>query len=310
MAGWQRSLSAVGLVKVAADRAVTRNGNDLLLLAEAPPRPKAAAGQTFAFVIGSEDEFAAETASSLATLLVAGGVHVSIILDSEASLRELERETPDTVVYLAGAFNRGGEAAERLRERCLGLKRCVEHLGTRQTRLWVVCPGATRDRGGPACSVEAGVWAFTRTLANEVASLDVRRIDLSPSISSKRAAERLRDLILSGTHETEIVVDDAATRVVRFAQGARPVRRSGAAAPAARLERSTTGGLNEMHWGPAERAARVPARSRSRSRPPASTSATCSGPCRCCPRRSWRTASPARGSASNAPAASRRSVRA
>jgi hypothetical protein len=34
--------------------------------------------------IGSEDEFAAETASSLATLLVAGGVHVSIILDSEA----------------------------------------------------------------------------------------------------------------------------------------------------------------------------------------------------------------------------------
>ncbi|WP_407942745.1 SDR family NAD(P)-dependent oxidoreductase [Methylobacterium ajmalii] len=255
VAGWQRSLSAVGLVKVAADRAVTRNGNDLLLLAEAPPRPKAAAGQTFAFVIGSEDEFAAETASSLATLLVAGGVHVSIILDSEASLRELERETPDTVVYLAGAFNRGGEAAERLRERCLGLKRCVEHLGTRQTRLWVVCPGATRDRGGPACSVEAGVWAFTRTLANEVASLDVRRIDLSPSISSKRAAERLRDLILSGTHETEIVVDDAATRVVRFAQGARPVRRSGAAAPAARLERSTTGGLNEMHWGPAERAA-------------------------------------------------------
>ncbi|MGF3026773.1 SDR family NAD(P)-dependent oxidoreductase [Methylobacterium aquaticum] len=255
VAGWQRALSAVGLVKVAADRAVTRNGNDLLLLAEAPPRPRAASGQTFAFVIGSEDEFAAETASSLATLLVASGVHVSIILDSEASLRELERETPDTVVYLAGAFNRGGEPAERLRERCLGLKRCVEHLGTRQTRLWVVCPGATRDRGGLACGVEAGVWAFTRTLANEVASLDVRRIDLSTAISSKRAAERLRDLILSGTPETEIVVDDDRTRVVRFSQGARPARRSGPAAPAARLERGTTGGLNEMHWGPAERAA-------------------------------------------------------
>ncbi|TNC07334.1 SDR family NAD(P)-dependent oxidoreductase [Methylobacterium terricola] len=258
VAAWQRALSAVGLVKVAADRAVTRNGNDLLLLAEAPPRPKAATGQTFAFVIGSEDEFAAETASSLATLLVAGGVHVSIILDSESSLRELERETPDTVVYLAGAFNRGGDPAERLRERCLGLKRCVEHLGSRQTRLWVVCPSATRDRGGLAGSVEAGVWAFTRTLANEVANLDVRRIDLSTAIASKRAAERLRDLILSGTPETEIVVDDDATRVVRFSQGARPARRSGPAAPAARLERSTTGGLNEMHWGPAERVAPGP----------------------------------------------------
>jgi phthiocerol/phenolphthiocerol synthesis type-I polyketide synthase C len=129
VAGWQRSLSAVGLVKVAADRAVTRNGNDLLLLAEAPPRPKAAAGQTFAFVIGSEDEFAAETASSLATLLVAGGVHVSIILDSEASLRELERETPDTVVYLAGAFNRGGEvdAAARALPRAQALRRASRH---------------------------------------------------------------------------------------------------------------------------------------------------------------------------------------
>ncbi|WP_128560367.1 type I polyketide synthase [Methylobacterium crusticola] len=260
VAGWQRSLSAAGLVKVAVDRAATRNGNDLVLLAEAPPRPRAAAGQTFTFVIGSEDEFAAETASSLATLLVASGVHVSIILDSESSLRELERETPDTVVYLAGAFNHGGEPAERLRERCLNLKRCVEHLGTRPTRLWVVCPGATRDRGGQAGSVEAGVWAFTRTLANEVASLDVRRIDLSGAMSTKRAAERLCDLILSGTPETEIVLDDDRTRVVRFSQGARrAARRSGTeAAPAARLERSTTGGLNEMHWGPAERAAPGP----------------------------------------------------
>jgi acyl transferase domain-containing protein/NADPH:quinone reductase-like Zn-dependent oxidoreductase/acyl carrier protein len=260
VAGWQRTLSAAGLVKVAADRAATQTGSDLLLLAEAPPRPRPAPGQTFAFVIGSEDDFAAETASSLATLLVASGVHVSIILDSEASLRELERETPDTVVYLAGAFVRGGEPAERLRERCLNLKRCVEHLGTRPTRLWVVCPGATRDRGGQAGSIEAGVWAFTRTLANEVASLDVRRIDLSSALSSKRTAERLRDLILSGTPETEIVIDDDRTRVVRFAPGAAGLRssREAGAAPAARLERSVAGGLNEMRWGPAERAAPGP----------------------------------------------------
>ncbi|MGY2051738.1 SDR family NAD(P)-dependent oxidoreductase [Methylobacterium sp. JK268] len=260
VAGWQRALSAAGLVKVAADRAASQAGNDLLLLAEAPPRPRPAPGQTFAFIIGSDDDFAAETASSLATLLVASGVHVSIILDSEVSLRELARETPDTVVYLAGAFARSGDPAARLGERCLSLKRCVEHLGTRPTRLWVVCPGATGDRGGPACSVEAGVWAFTRTLANEVASLDVRRIDLAQSLTSKRTAERLRDLILSGTPETEIVLDEDRTRVVRFAAGGtgrRSVREAGAA-PAARLERSTFGGLNEMRWGPADRVAPGP----------------------------------------------------
>ncbi|WP_018262854.1 type I polyketide synthase [Methylobacterium sp. WSM2598] len=260
VAGWQRALSAAGLVKVSADRAATEAGNDLLLLAEAPPRPKPAPGQTFAFIIGSEDDFAAETASSLATLLVASGVHVSIILDSEVSLQELARETPDTVMYLAKAFGRGGEPAARLRERVLGLKRCVEHLGTRPTRLWVVCPGATRDRGGPACSVEAGVWAFTRTLANEVASLDIRRVDLAATLTSKRTAERLRDLILSGTAETEIVLDEDRTRVVRFAAGGtgrRSVREAGAA-PAARLERSAHGGLNEMRWGPAERVAPGP----------------------------------------------------
>ena len=255
--GWQRSLSATGLVSVAVDRAASANGDDLLLVAEAPARSGPAPAQTFAFVIGSDDEFAAETASSLATLLVASGVHVSIILDSETSLMELERETPDTVVFLAGAFTRGGEAAERLRDRCLSLKRCIEHLGSRQTRLWVVAPGATRDRGGQGTSVEAGVWAFTRTLANEAPNLDVRRIDLSPEMPSKRASERLRDLILSGTPETEIILDDDSTRVIRFAPG-RPKHRAGAEAvpaEAARLERSNTGGLNEMVWGPAVRRA-------------------------------------------------------
>lgn len=256
--GWQRSLSDTGLVRIAVDRAASANGDDLLFLAEAPVRAKAATGQTFTFIIGSRDSFAAETASSLATLLVAAGVHVSIILDSEQSLLELERETPDTVVFFAGAFGTGGEAADRLRERCLGLKRCVEHLGTRQTRLWVVCPGATRHDGAGA--VEAGLWAFTRTLANEVANLDIRRIDLTEAMPTKIASERLRDVILSGTPETEIVLDVDATRVIRFSPGqlSRRPAVDAVPAPAAQLERSATGGLNDMRWGPAER--RVPGR--------------------------------------------------
>ena len=258
VAGWQRTLSAGGLVRVSADRAASANGDDLILVAEAPARPSVGHGQSFAFVVGSDDAIGAETASSLATLLVASGVHVSIILDSAQSLLELERETPDTVVFLAGAFTTEGEAAGRLRDRCLSLKRCAEHLGSRQTRLWVIAPGATRDAGGEAAAVEAGVWAFSRTLANESANLDLRRVDLSPSLSPKNAAERLRALILSGTPETEIVLDADATRVVRFHPG-RPLRRLDAeAAPAARLERSNTGGLNEMVWGPAERAAPGP----------------------------------------------------
>ena len=262
VAGWQRTLSATGLVRVSADRAISANGGDLLLVAEAPARPISGHGQSFAFVVGSDDAFGAETASSLATLLIASGVHVSIILDSEQSLLELERETPDTVVFLAGAFTGeehapDGETAARLRNRCLSLKRCAEHLGNRQTRLWVIAPGATRDAGGEAAAVEAGVWAFSRTLANEAANLDIRRVDLAPALSSKLAAERLRALILSGTPETEIVLDADATRVVRFYSG-RSARLGGDPAPAARLERSNTGGLNEMVWGPAERVAPGP----------------------------------------------------
>ena len=255
--GWQRTLSGTGLVRVSADRAASANGGDLLLVAEAPVRPLSGHGQSFAFVVGSDDAFGAETASSLATLLIASGVHVSIILDSEQSLRELERETPDTVVFLAGAFAQDGEAAARLRDRCLSLKRCAEHLGNRQTRLWVIAPGATRDAGGETAAVEAGVWAFSRTLANEAANLDIRRVDLAPALSSKLAAERLRALILSGTPETEIVLDEDATRVLRFHPG-RAAGTSPDPAPAARLERSNTGGLNEMVWGPAERAAPGP----------------------------------------------------
>ena len=164
------------------------------------------------------------------------------------------------MVFLAGAFDTKGDAADRLRERCLGLKRCVEHLGTRQTRLWVICPGATRHDGDADGAVEAGLWAFTRTLANEVATLDIRRIDLTAAMPSKQASERLRDVILSGTTETEIILDADATRVIRFAPGqlSRRPASDAVAAPAAQLERSVTGGLNDMRWGPAER--RTPGR--------------------------------------------------
>ena len=41
----------------------------------------------------------------------------------------------------------------------MSLKRCVEHLGTRQTRLWVICPGAStfeRTGAGGGFSGEEG----------------------------------------------------------------------------------------------------------------------------------------------------------
>lgn len=203
-----------------------------------------------ALVLGRFDDSTGVDAA-LATMLRFAGIRVVTALDKD--LREsLGSDLPERVVFLDQDLS-PASAADRIANRCLKLRDLVATIAGRGTTLWLVCPGATRE-GGDADAVEAAVWAFARTLSNEVPTLDVRLLDLAPTLPVDVAARRLKDAILADTNETEIILDHSATRVVRF-ERLELTGDDGSAADtrALQLKKSESAGLDRMSWSTVER---------------------------------------------------------
>ena len=82
-----------------------------------------------------------------------------------------------------------------------------------------------------------GLMAFSRTLANEVSGLTVRRIALTGGLDVAAAAGRLTALMRGEQDETDILIDRDGCRVLRIEPlHDRHIDRT-ALAPTARLER-------------------------------------------------------------------------
>ncbi len=243
-AGWQRVLDEMELTDVSVLPTI---GTDFGLLCVGQ-KSSARATKAFkgeALVIGGDGSLGG-AASALAKMLMFSGLKVSSLpeggLDGEAV-----PEIPETVIYLAGSSR--ASSAEQLAERCLALRQLVLAIGNRKTSLWIVCPGATRAGDSNASAVESGVWAFARTLANEIQTLDIRRVDLVPGLSADVAARRLRDVILSGTTETEIIVDASGTQVLRFARVTPPAADAvDAQDTVRRLVKGDNASLDRLRW--------------------------------------------------------------
>ena len=139
--------------------------------------------------------------------------------------------------------NSGNHVAS-LTRRSLEIKAVAEKIGNVPATLWLVFCGARANEGTNVRPIEAGAWAFSRVLANEFPKLDVRRIDISADLPLDLAAQRIRNIVLSGTNETELQVDKRTVRAVRVS-GLRQVVESksardarGGAATARRHRRS------------------------------------------------------------------------
>jgi phthiocerol/phenolphthiocerol synthesis type-I polyketide synthase C len=139
---------------------------------------------------------------------------------------------------------------------CLDIKACGERLGSGVATLWLLFRGATPHPQRAPTPIQSGAWAFSRTLANELQNLDVRRIDLAADLSAGAAAELISAIIQSGTAETELQIDGAVTRAVRVREIADCYRPMARPAPAARLARQVGAVAERLAWQPAER--RVP----------------------------------------------------
>lgn len=188
-----------------------------------------------------------DLAASLARDLRAFGQTASTI----TSLDAFPDETPDVLLLLPATAM--ADPAAALTRRCLDMRACVERLGRRAAKVWLVFAGALAHDTGEVKPVEAGAWAFSRTLANEYPKLDVRRIDIAGDLADAVAADRIGRILRSDTAETELQIDSHRVRAVRV-QPLPPadVGKGRKGRMAARLERRAGAG-RRVSWQPIAR---------------------------------------------------------
>jgi phthiocerol/phenolphthiocerol synthesis type-I polyketide synthase C len=181
--------------------------------------------------------------------IVAARVIVKCSLDDMSDYAAI---SPD-MVLLANPSSDTFDPVAALAQRCLNIKACAEAMLENPTPLWVIFSGALEATSSEIRPVETGAWAFSRTLANEFRKLDVRRIDVALGTDPADAADQILRIILSGTPETELLVDDTTIRAVRVQELARAVEsRPGPVASAAVLKRRTGPGAR-VFWQPIKR---------------------------------------------------------
>ena len=252
LSDWAARFAATPLRGVAVKTIGTAAGPALLVAGQMPAFAGRRNFPAKVVIAGRSDPQQAETAGTLSSLLGAAGVACTIA--DERAFEQLPFADADTIVFLAPVMAGGATSAGHLAERCLTLKNCAAHLGKHKRRLWIESPGALRAAPGAAGPVETGFWAFTRSFANEFPTLDVRRVDLDPGLPARVKARRLADIILSGTAETEIILDAHSTRVVRLqARDSVAMAAQEPPAPASRLEKGEGIGLDRIRWMPIER---------------------------------------------------------
>jgi acyl transferase domain-containing protein/NADPH:quinone reductase-like Zn-dependent oxidoreductase/NAD(P)-dependent dehydrogenase (short-subunit alcohol dehydrogenase family)/acyl carrier protein len=250
--GWAERFAATCLHGLAVKTVGTAAGPALLVAGQMPPFAGRRNLPAKVVIAGRNGSQQAESATALAGLLGAAGVACTI--EDERSFEQLPFADADTIVFLAPIMTHGTASTGQLAERCMALKNFAAHLGKHKVRLWIESPGALRAGLGAADPVEAGFWAFTRSFANEFPALDVRRVDLDQGLPARVRARRLADVILSGTAETEVILDSHSTRVVRLqARDPAAAAAQEPPAPASRLEKGKGTGLGRIRWVPAER---------------------------------------------------------
>lgn len=252
-ADWSERLAAAALRGIKTLPVSSAAGPALLVCGEKPFFEARAARPAKVLILGQEGVPQAEDATALANFLGDEGVSCAI---ADADGAGLDPGGAEVIVVLAPAQACGETSADYLTRRCLALKDLADRLGKHKYQLWIEIPGALRVGAEAANPAEAGFWAFARSFANEYPSLDVRRLDTRPGLPALSKARLLAGVILSGTAETEILLDEEAVKVVRLrARDGAHAAAQGQSALASRLEKGEGTGLDRIRWVPAERRA-------------------------------------------------------
>jgi len=252
---WLASLERSGFVRAKAMSFRAGGGMMSLLFAEnnAVPLQQSDAVQSrprrVAIILAEAAGADARIAAELVERFRLQGIEATV-----TSSVKLPDPAPDMVVHFVGSTRAQHDSMEFLTGRCLEIKTCVERFGSTPATIWHVLHGALAGGSGRADPFATGIWAFSRTVANEFPALGVRRVDVAPQLSPTVAAARLCDVILSGTTETEIQIEEAALRAVRVDRIKRVLDRLPPPyAPSIRLQRRLSSG-QRLQWEASERA--------------------------------------------------------
>ena len=165
-------------------------------------------------------------------------------------LEQLERPAGATV-HVVDPVRDGEDAVSALIARCLAIRSAARQSAE---AFWIVFSGALGAAG--ADPVMAGAFAFSKTLANEYAHLQVRLVDVAPDAGAAQAARGLARLFASKTAERQFCIEADAIRVVR-AGGLKPGPAATAMDAAASLRRGSRS-TRRLQWSPSPRVAPGP----------------------------------------------------
>ena len=232
-AGFERA--DVRLVGVGGESAV-------LLVAEAPAKTESLRSAAEIVVVrdgADADGFAA----ALADAFVALGAACRLANTNDRA--SLKSATP--IVFVLVVAEGTGDAVARLSARCLAIKEMALSLGPGKAQVFV--PVLATDRPMADATV-----AFVRTLANEMQSIDFARVEIGAH--SPRVARQLAGLILSGPEETDLAIEGAEVKALRYSSPDAVVAApTESRAGASRLEKGAEGGLDGLTWRPVARSA-------------------------------------------------------
>jgi acyl transferase domain-containing protein/NADPH:quinone reductase-like Zn-dependent oxidoreductase/acyl carrier protein len=203
-------------------------------------------------IIVDENLNSTAISSCLATLLTAAGMHVEIRYPNETL--ESQTSLATEFVFLSSELMEPEQSIETsLTRTCLLLKQFAEQQSTRKSKLWLVNADAENGRFDFGSEQAASLWALSRTFANEYPMFDLRRV-MAHDMSPNAIAERLSQLILSTTCETDIILENHTTKVLRFEYPEnQTIDKNAIPNMALRLERGLGTGLDRISWIPTER---------------------------------------------------------
>jgi acyl transferase domain-containing protein/NADPH:quinone reductase-like Zn-dependent oxidoreductase/acyl carrier protein len=177
--------------------------------------------------------------------LAAAGMDVRLCHSDDSLAMEAAAADVIHIAHLPGGSDEPLAAAMRR----IATLRAILARPERPARIWLVTAGA---RTAPRTPAEAAPIGAARVLANEYPAVRFRSIDFAASLAPEAMAEEICGFVLSGTAETEIVVDATGLRAPRIEPAPRAGQRP-AAGDALRLEARQQGVLDSLAWEPVAR---------------------------------------------------------